>query len=126
MQNGEVMELATGLENSRVKAMVDADVNTLDKLLCEELYYGHTGGYIDTKASFLEKISTGVYSYKAIKTQVDEATVIGESALVLNGQLTIEVNAAGENKVFHAIYLGVWKMEGVTWRFLSLQAAFKK
>ena len=126
MSTTELTDLANRLEDSRVKAMVDADIKTLDDILSNELYYGHTSGYIDNKASFLEKIASKQYSYFSITKQIADVQAIGESGLVINGELTIEANASGEKKVFHAIYLAVWRMEGEVWRFLSLQAAFKK
>jgi hypothetical protein len=120
------INLATQLEERRVQAMVDANISTLKELFSDELYYGHTAGYVDTKASMLEKIGSGQYSYAAIKTHINQTTAIGESGLVITGELTIEANSSGEKKVFYTIYLAVWRLEAETWRLLSLQAAFKK
>jgi hypothetical protein len=126
MTTEESIKLATQLEDKRIQAMVDADVETLKNLLADNLYYGHTGGYVDDKASFLEKISSGQYSYESIKTDISNVTAIGDNGLVLNGELTIEVISSGEKKVFFAIYLSVWLLQGENWQFQSLQAAFKK
>jgi hypothetical protein len=126
MTDIELLNLATRLEESRVNATVNTDISTLGDLLSEDLCYGHTGGYVDDKKLFLEKLSSGVYSYYAMKTKINQATAVGESGLIINGESTIEVSASGEKKVFHAIYLAVWRQETGIWRFLSLQAAFKK
>lgn len=126
MVNTALMNLAIQLEESRVNAMVHKDIHTLTALFTEDLYYGHTGGYVDDKAAILEKLSSGLYSYASIQTKIDDVMAIGESGLVINGELTIEANVSGETKIFHAIYLAVWRQEAETWRFLSLQAAYKK
>ena len=126
MTTEDAIKLATQLEDKRIKAMVNADVDTLEQLFSDDIYYGHTGGNVDDKTSFLEKIRSGQYSYESIDTQIGHVAAIGERGLVINGELTIEVISSGEKKVFHAIYLAVWLLEGGDWRFNSLKAVLKK
>jgi len=123
MKNNELNLLATSLERSREKAMTSGDSALLHELLSEELYYGHSGGYADTKESFLRKFDAGQYAYAAVNTKINQVSEIGEEGLVISGEVEITVTLYGEQKIMRSIYLAVWRSEEGTWRFLSHQTA---
>ena len=54
--NTNLERVILDLETKRIAAMVKKDMATLDALLAEDLSYTHSGGSIDTKASFLTLI----------------------------------------------------------------------
>jgi len=45
---------ALDFQSSRFKAMVDADIDTLEVFLADELTYSHTTGWAETKSDFLQ------------------------------------------------------------------------
>lgn len=106
--------------------MVKGDAQGLAPLLSDELYYGHSGGTYDNKASFLAKFSAGDYCYQAVETQIDKAQLIGTEGLVINGQVHIKVTLHGQPADMYSIYVAVWKKEDGQWKFVAHQTAIKK
>ncbi|MXX52450.1 MAG: nuclear transport factor 2 family protein, partial [Dehalococcoidia bacterium] len=52
-----------GLEEERLAAMVAADVDTLDRVLADDLRYVHTTAAIDTKESLTSGLASGRLNY---------------------------------------------------------------
>ena len=118
-----LLAFATSLEKGREKAMTATDSKLLNELLSEELCYGHSSGYTDTKSTFIEKLNSAVYRYSFVKTRIHQVTPIGELGIVINGEVIISVNLYGQEKQMHSVYLAVWRSEAEGWRFLSHQTA---
>ena len=70
------------LEERRYRAMLAADIATLDRLLDDALTYTHSSGVIDTKASYLAGIRDKVWEYKNITRENERLVVRGNAALV--------------------------------------------
>ena len=47
------------LEDRRYAAMVDADLDTLDDLLADDVIYTHSDASVDTKTSYLDMLRSG-------------------------------------------------------------------
>lgn len=113
-------EVATASENLRL-AILNADKSTLDKILCDELTYGHSGGNVETKAHLIETLVSGESDF--VKMDVTEQTILvkGKTAIVRN-RLFAETNnnkVPGTVKLF---VLYVFQKEGSTWKLLARQA----
>ena len=48
------------------KAMVDGNKVELEKLVAEKLSYGHSGGHVDDKNEFIDKLTTGKSDFVTI------------------------------------------------------------
>ena len=48
-------------EDERYAAMVDGDLETLDRLLADEVSYAHSSGVRDTKEQYFAKVRSGYY-----------------------------------------------------------------
>ena len=64
------------------KAMVDGDRATLEKLAADQLGYGHSGGHIDDKKEFVEKIASGNSDFLSIDLTEQTITISGKTAIV--------------------------------------------
>jgi len=106
--------------------MVNADISRLQETLSPNLYYGHSGGYFDTKDSFLKKLADGTYDYHKLRTVVNEVVPIGEAGISVQGEVQIVVTINGKYLDMYSIYLATYKKENGVWKFLAHQTALKK
>ena len=122
----KLKSLAIKLEEERGMFMVNADISRLQETLSANLYYGHSGGYFDTKDSFLEKLADGTYDYHKLITVVNEVVPIGEAGISVQGEVQIVVTINGKYLDMYSIYLATYKNENGVWKFLAHQTALKK
>ncbi len=108
------------LEQKRLDAMLDGDVETLDALMAEGSLYIHTSGGVDTKEIFVEKVRTSELDYKSIVNSVEQVSEVGDVCLI-TGVLDIALLRAGVPAEIHIRYLTTWKT-GNSPQFLSFQA----
>ena len=70
------------LEEQRYRAMLDADVATLDRLLDDGLTYTHSSGVVDTKTTYLAGVRDKTWEYKNISREHERVIDRGSCALV--------------------------------------------
>ena len=112
------------LEQSRLKAMLDADADALAGMMAPGALYIHSSGGVDTREVFVEKVRSGELDYKSIENKVENTSQIGSTMLV-TGILDISLNRAGVPAEIHIRYLSVWQM-GDNPQMLSFQATLMK
>ena len=122
----DILKLATELEQKREKAMMSGDGSLLGSMFSEGLSYGHSSGYVESKAGYLKNFVAGHYTYRFIKTTLKNVSAIGHDGLVITGELINEARLFGKEVEMHSVYLAVWRLEGGTWRFLAHQTALIK
>ena len=105
-------------EDRRYRAMLAADLATLDALFADELSYAHSSGARDTKAEYLEKIRSGYYVYHRIDHPVQRVSVVGDTAIVV-GRMTADLLVQGTPKTIDNLALAVWTRAAAGWRLLA-------
>ena len=105
-------------EDRRYRAMIDADLPALDRLLADQVSYAHSNGVRDTKAEYLQKVRSGYYDYRRIDHPVERLEVVGDTALVL-GRMTADLAVDGTSKTIDNLSLAVWARIGGEWRLLA-------
>jgi hypothetical protein len=105
-------------ENERYRAMVDGDLDTLDRLCADELSYAHSSGVRDTKAEYLAKIENGYYVYSRIDHPVERVDVLGDSAVVV-GRMTADLTVDGTAKTIDNLALAVWTRAEGEWQLIA-------
>ncbi|MGB3007693.1 MAG: nuclear transport factor 2 family protein [Chitinophagaceae bacterium] len=103
------------------KAMVDADKAQLEKLVSEKLSYGHSGGHIDDKKEFVEKITSGKSDFVAIDLTEQTVSVSSKTAIVRH-ILTAKTNDGGKPGEVHLRVMLVWQKMAGKWKLLARQA----
>jgi hypothetical protein len=104
------------------KAMVDGDGVILEKLAAEHLSYGHSGGHIDDKKEFVEKIASGNSDFLSIDLTEQTVLVSGTTAIVRH-ILTAKTHDKGKDIAdVHLRVLLVWQKIGKEWKLLARQA----
>jgi hypothetical protein len=120
------MAVGAALEASRAQAMVGDDAAArLARLLSDDLYYGHSGGYWDDRSSYLEKVAEGAIRYDVVEPRVRSATWLGQDALLVHGDVLIEAVINGTHRSMTSIYMVVWRREGDGWKLVGHQTALR-
>ena len=112
--------VVAAVEKLRV-AMIDANKTELEKLVAEELSYGHSGGHIDDKKDFVEKIVSGKSDFVTIELSEQTISVSGKTAIVRH-ILKAKTNDAGKPGEVHLRILLVWQKQAGKWKLLARQA----
>ena len=112
------VEAVLAAEDERYAAMVEADLDALDRLCADELSYGHSSGVRDTKAEYSAKVRSGYYRYLAVEHPVERVEVLGDTAIVV-GRMTADLVVDGARKTIDNLALAVWTRTGTRWRLLA-------
>lgn len=112
--------VAAVVERLRI-AMVDANKEELEKLTADKLSYGHSGGTVEGKAAFVEKITSGRSDFVSINLSAQTISVSGKTAIVRH-HLDAVTNDGGKPGEVHLLVLLVLQKQGSHWKLLARQA----
>jgi ketosteroid isomerase-like protein len=119
-QTSEENRIKTLVEELRL-AMVDANKTALEKLAAEDLSYGHSGGQIENKKEFVDKIVSGKSDFTKIELADQTIKITGDVAVVRH-KLTGETNNDGKPGTLNLSVLLVWQKQSNEWKLLARQA----
>jgi ketosteroid isomerase-like protein len=105
-------------EDERYLAMAEGDLQTLDRLLADEVSYAHSSGVRDTKEQYFAKLRSGYYDYHRIDHPVERVDVLGDTAIVV-GRMTADLTVDGTRKTIDNLALAVWTRTDKGWRLLA-------
>ena len=111
------MDEIIALENRRIEAMINADVQALEEILADDLIYTHKTARLDTKTSFIEAISSGRSNYRSVQRKDVKVRQFGDTAVV-TGQAKFHV---GDNK-FEARFIDVYAKRNDAWQMVAWQS----
>ena len=112
--------VAAAAEKLRV-AMIDPTPAALTDLVADDLSYGHSGGRVDTKDSFIGDLIAGKSDFVTIVITDQTIKVVGNTAIVRHA-LTADTNDSGKPGKVQIKILGVWQQQGGQWKLLARQA----
>lgn len=110
-------------DETRIYAMLAADVPALDDMLAADCVYVHSNGVVQTKPQFLTALKSGQLKYVAVRyTTPPHIRLYGEAA-VLQGTTQIEV-AGPDGKTVKPTLLvtAVYAMIHDRWLLVSYQS----
>lgn len=119
-QTKSEQSVAKAVETLR-KAMVDADSAALVKITDEDLSYGHSGGKIENKTSFITSLLNGSSDFVTIDLSNQTITVKGKTAIVRH-ILSASTNDNGKPGSVKLSILLVWHKQHQQWKLLARQA----
>jgi ketosteroid isomerase-like protein len=119
-QTKQETAVANAVEQLR-NAMVNADSAMLDQLTMDELSYGHSGGHVDDKKEFVQKLASGKSDFVSINFSEQTITVSGKTAVVRH-KLNAFTNDNGKPGEVHLLVLLVWQKIDGKWKLLARQA----
>ena len=113
--------VAAAAERLRI-AMIDPTPAALGALVSDDLSYGHSGGKVDTKASFIADLVAGRSDFVSITiTEQTVKVVDGQTAIVRHTLAADTLDSGKPGKVALKI-LGIWQKQGGEWKMLARQA----
>ena len=120
-QSKSEKKVAAATEQLR-KAMVEGDRTALENIAAEKLSYGHSGGHIDDKKEFVEKIASGNSDFLSIDITDQTISISGKTAIVRH-ILTAKTHDKGKDIAdVHLRIILVWQKQAGKWRLLARQA----
>lgn len=103
------------------KLMTTPDSISLDKMLLNNLSYGHSSGKVQTKQEFMHALLSGESDFVEI-TLTDQTVIVQNKTALVRHTLsatTNDRNVAGTVKLY---ILLVWSKEKEGWRLIGRQA----
>jgi hypothetical protein len=124
VQGADVIAAVRLADDARVAATLAGDLKALAAIYSDEMYYAHSSGKLDTKASQLAGIGDGTYKYTRFDYQDRAFTAIAPDIVLMKGKAIVGLTRqSGEKILLDLNYLGIWRLEQGKWRFLAWQAA---
>lgn len=120
-QAADVAEILAA-DDARIAAMKGRDGEKLAAVFSDDLQYAHSNGVVDTKASFMEVLTSGATRYTGYDHVERNASLPAPGVALVSGRARIQaVSAKGEMDAVLS-YLSVWRLEEGKWRFLAWQS----
>jgi ketosteroid isomerase-like protein len=109
-------------ELARFDANITADAKVLGELLADDLEYTHSNGDLDTKASFIESLTSGKRDYLATTASIESVRFFGDVA-VIRGKAKVTVADDGQSRDLDLRYLDIWSWKNGRWQMTAWQSA---
>jgi uncharacterized protein (TIGR02246 family) len=107
-------------ERRWAESLVKADLDALGRLYADDLVYVHSGGNIETKAQFLDRVRKGGLKYQKLDLVDPKVRVLGQAAVV-NGAFDVTVVVDGAPMNHRVIYTHVYAQRNGEWRLVAHQ-----
>lgn len=120
--NGQTDEekLSTTLKEFH-QALVKKNTVSINQQTDKALSYGHSNGWVETKADMIKNLETGYISYSSYKEDSIQVVINGNMAnvrFVADIGATVKENSA----IYHLKVLEVWVKKGKRWLLFARQA----
>jgi ketosteroid isomerase-like protein len=119
-QNSQELKVEKAVQRL-VAAMVSGDRNELNASVSDHLSYGHSGGHVEGKEEFVEKIASGKSDFVTIDIKDQTIHIYGKSAIVRHA-LEAATNDNGKPANVKLQVLLVFAKENGEWKLLARQA----
>jgi hypothetical protein len=119
-QSRSEKSVAAAVEQLRT-AMVDGNKTELENIADAQLSYGHSGGHIDNKKEFVDKLTDGRSDFISIDLSEQSILVSGKTAIVRH-ILKAKTNDNGKPGEVQLRVMLVWQKTGGQWKLLARQA----
>lgn len=102
-------------------AMISGDRNDLTSSVSDHLTYGHSGGHLEGKEEFVEKIASGKSDFVTINLSEQTIDIVGKTAIVRHN-LDATTNDGGKPATVKLKVLLVFMKEHGNWKLVARQA----
>ena len=117
----DVQQELLAADAARTHAMLAADVGTLERLLADDLSYGHTSGQIQSKKELIDEIGSGERKYRSVSGEQATARSYG-CAGVVTGTAALDVEYRGKAASFTLRYTATYARDHDGWRLVAYQS----
>jgi hypothetical protein len=106
------------VEIARFSATVAGDTKAVEKVLADDLEYCHSNGECETKAEYMQMMTSGKRKYVAFTPTVKSVRLFTDVALV-SGIATVTVITDGKSQDIHIGYSDVYVWRSHRWQMTS-------
>ncbi|MEI7960261.1 MAG: nuclear transport factor 2 family protein [Chitinophagaceae bacterium] len=117
-KNEKALQLAV---QKLTAAMLSGERASLESIVSEHLSYGHSGGHVEGKAEFVEKIASGKSDFVTINISEQTIDIIGKTAIVRH-LFDGTTNDGGKPGAVKLKILLIFEKQGKDWKLLARQA----
>ena len=108
--------------NKLISLMINPDSLGLDKLLLNNLSYGHSSGKIQTKQEFMHSLLSGESDFLDDIILGDPKTIIQGNTALVRHKLMAQTNDKGVKGSVSLYILLIWSKEKSGWKLIGRQA----
>jgi Domain of unknown function (DUF4440) len=119
-QSKDEISVANAVEKLR-KAMINGNKEELENIVSEKLSYGHSGGLVESKAAFVNKIISGQSDFVTIELKDQTIRISGKTAVVRH-KLNATTNDNSKPGEVHLFILLIFQKDQKQWKLLARQA----
>ena len=114
-------EKLTATLNEFHQALVKKNTVGINQQTDKALSYGHSNGWVETKADMIKNLETGYMNYNSYK---EDSVVITMNGAMANVRFVADIAATlnGNSNSFHLKVLEVWVRKGKRWLLFARQA----
>jgi ketosteroid isomerase-like protein len=107
-------------DDARLRAMAEADIPTLERLMGATFFYTHRNGMSEGKDAFLDRIRNHLVRYHDPRRSEVEVNVFGDAA-VMRGRLRMETELIQEKRrsSLDNRFMSVWIKSGGGWTIVG-------
>jgi len=109
-------------DDERTAAIIAADKDRLTALFSDDLRYAHSTGGVDTKASYVDSLTSGRTKYLAIEYEERNFTFPAPGIALMTGRARIKATSGAGTMDNVLGFLAVWREENGKWRFYAWQS----
>jgi len=117
----DALAQVVALEERRRKAMVAADVKTLETIIAGDATYVHSTGIMQKRDELLRLLANKTIQYKSFELEKTSYSVYG-TTVVGTGVQKIAVMAGGQSRVIHSRYTVVYAERDGTEKLIAYQS----
>lgn len=107
--------------NKLTAAMISGDRAELEAVASAHLSYGHSGGHVEGRTEFVEKIASGKSDFVTIDITEQTIELVGKTAIVRHS-FNATTNDNGKPGVVKLKVLLVFQKEDGAWKMIARQA----
>ena len=108
------------MEQKRLRAVIEADMPTLNAIYADDFFYNTSSGPSLTKSEYLPRYASGELKVNAVDSEARDIRIYDNTALV-TGIAHVTLTTKGETKTVHLRYLNVWVKRGNGWQLVARQ-----
>jgi ketosteroid isomerase-like protein len=109
-------------DDERTAATMAADPARLAAIFSDDLRYAHSSGKVDTKASYVQSLTSRGTVYESFDYKERAFKPAGPGVVLMTGRVVIHSRNDSQPVALDLNFLAVWREEGGHWRFLAWQS----
>jgi hypothetical protein len=120
--SAKLIAAVTAADDERQAAVKAGDRGRLDAILSDGLRYAHSNGKIDTKASYVESLTSHQTVYENFDYKDRTFLPAAPGVVLMTGRVLVRIRNGEQKTNLDLNFLSVWREEKGHWRFLAWQS----